>query len=47
MAGMHANKTNYPKADLNKMELSLKFFVNYFFKLDKNFDELKKLSKDI
>lgn len=47
MAGMHANKTNYPKADLNKMELSLKFFVNLFFKLDENFDDLKKLSKDI
>ena len=34
MAGMHANKANYPRADLIKMELSLKFFVNLFFRLD-------------
>jgi len=44
---MHANKANYPRADLNKMELSLKFFVKLFFRLEVDFEELKRLSKDI
>jgi hypothetical protein len=34
---MKASKGNFPRQDLNKMELSLKFFVDLFYKMEINF----------
>jgi hypothetical protein len=42
---MKASKGNFPKADLNKMELSLKFFVDLFYKLETNFAGQRKLAQ--
>ena len=44
---MKASKGNFPKADLNKMELSLKFFVDLFYKLETNFAGQRKLAQHI
>jgi hypothetical protein len=47
LTSMRASKGTFPKADLRKIELALKFFVNQFFKLEVDFEELRQTSNSI